>query len=95
MRNILLRALGTEADVRVDVRSQALIPGDVLLLCTDGLNRMVSDGGIARALQESADPRACCERLVREAREAGGRDNVTVVVARIIGRGSGEGRARR
>jgi protein phosphatase len=59
-----------------------LEPGDVLLLCSDGLTRHVEDAEIAQVLQACPEPRAACEELVRRALAGGGKDNVTVVVAR-------------
>jgi PPM family protein phosphatase len=56
-------------------------PNDRYLLCTDGLSDMVSDESIAAAVGQGRDPRECAERLVRLALQAGGSDNVTVVVA--------------
>ena len=58
-----------------------LEPGDVVLLCSDGLTEMVPDARVAAILQEGQEPRRACERLVAEANERGGKDNITVVVA--------------
>ncbi|HUP23687.1 MAG TPA: protein phosphatase 2C domain-containing protein [Thermoanaerobaculia bacterium] len=64
-----------------------LEPGDTMLLCTDGLTRHVSDAMIARILGEASNAAVACRALVDEALAAGGRDNITVVVARAdIGR---------
>jgi protein phosphatase len=80
-RSVITRALGTEADVEVDTRTLDLVPGDLVLLCSDGLSAMVRDDEIARLLEESGlDPYAASEALVRAANAAGGEDNVTVVV---------------
>ncbi|KPJ94047.1 MAG: hypothetical protein AMS18_04505 [Gemmatimonas sp. SG8_17] len=57
---------------------------DVLLLCTDGLTRHVGDDGIADILQSAHSAKAACEQLVDAALEGGGRDNVTVVVSRMV-----------
>jgi protein phosphatase len=84
-RSVITRALGTEADVEVDTRTLELAPGDVVLLCSDGLSAMVRDEEIARLLGESErDPYAAAEALVRAANAAGGEDNVTVVVFEMI-----------
>ncbi len=61
-----------------------LQPGDVLLMCTDGLTKHVSDERIAETLGRPVDTEAMCRSLVDEALQAGGSDNVTVIVARII-----------
>jgi protein phosphatase len=83
-RHMITNALGGgEVGVQVDVQRVTLEPGDMVLLCSDGLTDMVTDKQIARALTEEGGPRASCERLVAEANEAGGKDNVTVIVARF------------
>jgi protein phosphatase len=83
-RHIVTNVLGGEhAGVRVEVQRVHLESGDVLLLCTDGLTDMLEDRKIAAVLAEEADPEGACVRLVQEANEAGGRDNVTAVVARF------------
>jgi serine/threonine protein phosphatase PrpC len=84
-RSVITRALGTEADVEVDTRTLELAPGDLVLLCSDGLSAMVRDEEIARLLGKSErDPYAAAEALVRAANAAGGEDNVTVVVFEMI-----------
>ena len=72
---------GTEAGVRVELHALDLHDEDVVLLCSDGLTEMVSDARIAAILHTDREPRVACERLVAAANEAGGKDNVTVVVA--------------
>lgn len=84
-RSVITRALGTEAEVEVDTRTLELAPGDLVLLCSDGLSAMVRDQEIARLLEESdRDPYVAAEALVRAANAAGGEDNVTVVVFEVI-----------
>jgi protein phosphatase len=76
------RALGSRPDVLVDVASMQVRPGDLLLLCSDGLNTMLSDEQIrAIVAGHRHDPEAACRALVEEANRHGGEDNVTVVVA--------------
>lgn len=83
-QNILTRALGAEREVQMDVAEHPLLPGDVLLLATDGLSKMVSDSEVARVLASGeGDLRATTEALIAKARAAGGVDNVTVVIARV------------
>ncbi|MFM7719014.1 MAG: Stp1/IreP family PP2C-type Ser/Thr phosphatase [Actinomycetota bacterium] len=80
-RNVLRRVLGTERDVEVDEGEVDLRAGDRYLLCSDGLTGMLEDGRIAEVLVETAgDPQGAAARLVELANEAGGTDNVTVVV---------------
>ncbi|WP_029006773.1 PP2C family protein-serine/threonine phosphatase [Azospirillum halopraeferens] len=84
-RNIIIRALGTAPDTEADVAVLDLRMGDVLLLCTDGLTGMVPDSVIADVLSAAGgtDPAAACSRLVDLANDAGGHDNVTVVLSRV------------
>ncbi|MBZ5701987.1 MAG: Stp1/IreP family PP2C-type Ser/Thr phosphatase [Acidobacteriia bacterium] len=83
MQSVLLRALGTQPDVEVDTDEHALIPRDVLLICSDGLTRMVTEPEIAGTLQAETDPQLAAEKLVALANENGGADNVTVIVVRV------------
>jgi serine/threonine protein phosphatase PrpC len=83
-RHLVTNVLGGgEAGVRVDVQRVTLEGGDVLLLCTDGLTDMLDDDRIAAILAEQTDPERACRRLVDEANAAGGKDNITVVVAHL------------
>ncbi len=81
-RSILSRALGTEPQARIDEFTEDLLPGDVLLLCSDGLSGPVPADAIRVALTRS-DPQAAAERLILEARRGGGPDNITAVVVRL------------
>jgi serine/threonine protein phosphatase PrpC len=83
LQSVLLRALGTQPEVEVDAEEHTLFPGDILLLCTDGLTRMVAEQKIAATLQSESDPSKAAERLVALANENGGADNVTVVVVHL------------
>jgi protein phosphatase len=85
-RHVVTNVLGGgTGGVKVEVHRADLEAGDVVLLCTDGLTDMVDDDRIAAALAPEAEPRSACERLVALANEAGGRDNITAVVARFEG----------
>ncbi len=84
-RSIITRALGPEAEVDVDTMSFNARPGDVFLLCSDGLTTMVKDDGIAAVLAEAPTLDDAVDRLVEAANEAGGRDNITAVAARLEG----------
>jgi serine/threonine protein phosphatase PrpC len=81
-RSILSRALGTEPQARIDEFTADLLPGDVLLLCSDGLSGPVGADAIRVALTRS-DPQQAAERLILEARRQGGPDNITAVVVRV------------
>ncbi len=82
-QSVLIRALGTNEQVDLDVEERQLLPGDVLLLCSDGLTRMVRDPEIGNVLASASSAQAAAERLVTLANQSGGEDNVTVVVMRI------------
>jgi protein phosphatase len=84
-QNLLLRALGHRSGVDVDVTEVPVHAGDFLLLCTDGLTRMVPDAGLAIAIAAAREPQAICDALVEEANRGGGPDNVTVVVVEVKG----------
>ena len=86
-RSIITRALGPEPEVEVDTMTHQGRPGDVILLCSDGLTTMLSDERIADVLRASSDLRIAVRQLIREANEAGGRDNITVIVARFDAEG--------
>src|SRR6185436_9235950 len=82
-KNIISRALGLKRYVEVDVKSEAALPGDVYLLCSDGLSGMIKDPQILDLVLLSDDLQEACENLVAVANEAGGNDNITVVAVRI------------
>jgi serine/threonine protein phosphatase PrpC len=83
MQSVLLRALGAHEDVEVDVDEAGIYSGDVLLLCSDGLTRMVTEPEIAGTLQAETSPGKAAQKLVDLANEGGGLDNVTVIVVRF------------
>jgi serine/threonine protein phosphatase PrpC len=78
-RSIITRALGPDAVVDVDIRTVQARPGDVFLICSDGLTTMVSEGRIMRILAGATSLDAAVRALVDEANRAGGRDNITAV----------------
>jgi serine/threonine protein phosphatase PrpC len=83
MQSVLLRALGAQAEIEVDAEEHTLFPRDVLLLCSDGLSRMVTEPEIAGTLQAETDPVRAAEKLVALANDRGGPDNITVVIVRL------------
>jgi len=83
MQSVLLRALGAQAEIEVDAEEHTLFPRDVLLLCSDGLTRMVTEPEIAGMLQAETDPTRASEKLVALANESGGPDNISVVAVRL------------
>ena len=82
-RSVLTRAVGIEADVTVDQSDVDLEPGDLIVLCSDGLHGRVSDLEIARVASANS-PERTAKELVRLANDAGGQDNITVVVGRVV-----------
>ena len=85
-QNILLRALGREPDVEVELGESTVAAGDRFLLCSDGLTRTVTDEGLAAALDRFiGNPQAACDHLIATANENGGPDNVTAVVVEVQG----------
>lgn len=84
-RNIVTRALGIEESVTVDLQEEIALPGDVYLLCSDGLNDMVDDETIRLTLTEYGDNLdGAADRLIALANENGGHDNVSVVLVRVL-----------
>jgi PPM family protein phosphatase len=82
-RSIITRALGPERDVEVDTMTYQARPGDVYLLCSDGLTTMIKEDRIGAVLSASPTLDEAVDRLVAEANDAGGRDNITVVAFRL------------
>ena len=83
LQNVLVRALGVRDDVEPDASDREMLPGDFLLLCTDGLTRGIPDPEIAQILANSANPQAAVDRLIETALERGGEDNITAIVVRF------------
>lgn len=83
MQSVLLRALGAQPEIEVDAEEHLLFPRDVLILCSDGLTRMVPEPEIAGVLQAETNPTRAAEELVSLANERGGPDNITIVVVRL------------
>ena len=86
-RNIITRALGTHGENEPDLLVTDVRDGDLFLLCTDGLTGMVADGDIERVLREN-DMETAADRLLALALEAGGRDNVTLILCAREGDGT-------
>jgi len=82
-RSIITRALGPEPEVEVDLQTVPAQPGDVFLICSDGLTTMLDDEHIARLLSRASSMEAAVRALVDEANRAGGRDNITVIAFRL------------
>lgn len=89
MQNVLIRALGIDPTVEVDLAEAPLLEGDTVMLCSDGLTRELSDAQIAAVLEERRNADATAEELVELAKQAGGGDNVTVIVLRCVAKHAG------
>jgi len=82
-RNVITRALGMQEDIAVDLQSDEARPGDVYVLCSDGLSGMLEDDDIIEVLTSTDDLEKACSLLVRRANENGGEDNVTALLVRV------------
>jgi protein phosphatase len=82
-RSIITRALGPEPDVEVDTWTYPVRAGDVLLLCSDGLTSMISEEQIMQILASAPSLERAAQRLIAAANDAGGRDNITVILFRL------------
>jgi serine/threonine protein phosphatase PrpC len=82
-RNVVTRALSGGEDPEVDVKEVSLLPGDRLLLCSDGLSSVVPDDRIEEIMRARPVPTEACQALVDEANGAGGPDNVTTLILQI------------
>lgn len=81
-KNVIMRALGIVKQIDPDISCEKLVSGDVLLLCSDGLTNMVDEKTIAQTADSEKTPEEMAKKLVQLANDAGGADNITVVVAR-------------
>jgi serine/threonine protein phosphatase PrpC len=82
-RSVITRALGPEPDVEVDVQVYQARPGDVVLLCSDGLTSMVPESRVKPILADAESLEQAGRELIAAANEAGGRDNITVILFRV------------
>ncbi len=82
-RNQIYRCLGHKPDVGVDTFIRQLQAGDVLVLCSDGLWEMVLDAEIQRTIEDARSPQKACDALVEAANQAGGEDNIAVIVVEM------------
>lgn len=91
LKNVVTRALGGGPSVAPDLQELAFSPGDLYLFCSDGLTTMLSDEEIGETVGAEADPEKLCQKLIEQANERGGVDNITVVVV-LIPEGAGDAR---
>ena len=83
-RNVLTRAVGIDPDAGVDIATQPVRFGDIYLLCSDGLTDMLADQTIAATLRSSRDVHAAAARLLQLANEAGGHDNISLILVQVV-----------
>ncbi len=82
-KNVITRACGLQDEVEVDVNFREVEPGDLFLLCSDGLTDMVNDRELVEALGKNDDLETLAKDLVKRANANGGADNITVILARV------------
>jgi PPM family protein phosphatase len=82
-KNVITRALGMQDNVVVDLQRDEPRPGDVYVLCSDGLSGMVSDDDIRLIVAGTSDVREACRKLIYRANERGGEDNITAILVKI------------
>ena len=80
-KNVITRALGTSQDVQEDIATLKLSEGDRLLLCSDGLTNMLEEKVISDVVLQNPQPEVAAPELIRRANDAGGDDNITVIIA--------------
>jgi len=84
-RNVVTRALGIEPEVQVDIQEEVALPGDLYLLCSDGLNDMIDDETIRLTLNDVSDNlEKSANELIERANEQGGRDNISAVLIKVL-----------
>ncbi len=84
MQNIIIRALGSDKNVEPDLDDQMARPGDILLLCSDGLTRHLPDESLLELITNAPGLEQACEALVQGAKDAGGDDNITCLLLRMV-----------
>ena len=83
LKNVILRAVGIEENLALDFIEGKIYPGDLFLLCSDGLTDMIDDDLIRRILISVDNLSQKAEKLIELANSAGGKDNITVVLAEV------------
>jgi PPM family protein phosphatase len=83
MQNIIIRALGSEETVEVDVHDMMAAPGDIFMLATDGLTKHIKDARILEMILTAKDLKGACEALIQAAKDDGGDDNITCILLRV------------
>ncbi len=91
-KNLVTRAVGVEETVTLETHLHELLPADTVLMCSDGLSDMLSDAAMARLLQANESLPAAGAALIAAANEAGGKDNISLILIRAAGNPAGSGR---
>ena len=84
MQNVIVRALGSEDSVEPDLEDHEFAPGDLLLLCSDGMSRFVKDDIMVEVIGRSVNLDQACEELIQVAKSAGSDDNITCLLLRAV-----------
>ena len=85
MRHVILRAVGNKEPIELDLLKGKGLPGDIFLLCSDGLTDMIDDAAIRNCLTQGESLQALADQLIELAKAAGGKDNITVVLVKLLG----------
>ena len=92
-KNLVTRAVGVEDTVLLETHQHEVQPGDLYLLCSDGLSDMVDDAGIAQLLLQCDSLESGTRALIAAANDAGGKDNISVILGRVAGGASAPARS--
>jgi len=92
-KNLVTRAVGVEDTVLLETHQHEVMPGDVYLMCSDGLSDMLDDPGIGQLLLSCDSLDAAAQALIDAANDAGGKDNISVILVRASGGASASGRS--
>jgi protein phosphatase len=84
-KNLVTRAVGVEDSVLLETHQHDVLPGDLFLMCSDGLSDMLDDDGISQVLQQHESLEQCTHGLIEAANDAGGKDNISVILGRATG----------
>ena len=84
-KNLVTRAVGVEDSVMLESHLHELLPGDLVLLCSDGLSDMIDDEHIGQVLQSGENIETLAHALIAAANDAGGKDNIAVILVRVLG----------
>lgn len=84
LQNVILRALGAQNEVEADVEDLVALPGDMLLMASDGLTRHLRDEEMLAMISEYGDLQEACSKLIQAAKDRGGEDNITCLLLRIV-----------